>query len=201
MGGFVYRAAVVLFLIAISATAQSQELTSTDVGAVGIAGSATASGDSWTVHGSGGDIWGNADAFQFVHRLTNRSGFAIVRVSDFEASNSFAKAGVMIRASLDPHAATAILDVRPDGGIEFMARTCTGCEMTFLGGATMTLPVYLTLFRDGTTYTASVLSGDLTTQVTIGSVDVTMPSPIPGLAVTSHNPNNAVAAIFDNPPR
>jgi len=183
---------------------------SDDIGVTGFIGGAVegafnARNDFATVVvGAGADIWGTSDSFEFVHGAADTTGNVHAmssRVSSLSPTNPFAKAGMMFRDSLDPGAMHVILDVKPDGGIEFMARLCTGCETTFLGGATMTLPVNLTLFRDGTTYTASVVSGDRRTQVTIGSVDVTMASPIPGLAVTSHDPNNAASAVFDDPSR
>ena len=107
--------------------------TSTDVGSVGIAGSATESNGTWTVQGSGADIWGTSDSFQFVHKTMGASGRVEARVSDLQNTNPFAKVGVMVRAGLGPDAATVILDVRPGtsttaefGGLEFMVRSQTG---------------------------------------------------------------------------
>ena len=39
---------------------------STDIGAVGLAGSAAENGGQFAVYGSGADIWGSADAFHYV---------------------------------------------------------------------------------------------------------------------------------------
>ena len=44
-----------------------RQFTSADVGAVGLAGSASYCGGQFTISGSGSDIWGTADAFQFVY--------------------------------------------------------------------------------------------------------------------------------------
>src|SRR4029077_16557053 len=93
--------------------------TSTDVGPVGIAGSASESNGTWTVQGSGSDIWGTSDSFQFVHKTMGDSGRVEARISDLQNTNLFAKAGVMVRAGLGPDAATVILDVRPDLGTGF----------------------------------------------------------------------------------
>jgi hypothetical protein len=87
--------------------------TSTDVGSVGVAGSATESNGTWNVQGSGADIWGTSDSFQFVHKTMGASGRVEARVSDLQNTNPFAKVGVMVRAGLGPDAATVILDVRP----------------------------------------------------------------------------------------
>ena len=37
-----------------------------DIGSVGVAGSATYTNGTFTVKGSGADIWGTADTFQYV---------------------------------------------------------------------------------------------------------------------------------------
>jgi hypothetical protein len=201
MGRVVRRAAVVFCIAGFAVTAHSQELTSTDIGAVGLTGNATASGSSWTVRGSGGDIWGNADAFQFVHRPTNRSGFAVVRVGDLDASNPFAKAGLMIRASLDPQSAAAILDVKPDGTVEFMARTATAAPMQFLDGLSATpsfSPIWLRLGWTSGEITAWT-STDGAKWTLLCSTSISLPmTPEAGLAVTSHDDTALATALFDN---
>jgi hypothetical protein len=98
------------------------------------------------VRGAGGDIWGAADAFHFVYRPARTDDAQILaRVDDLQNTNPFAKAGVMLRASLDPSAATVILDAKPNGEIEFMARSADGAQMSYIGGAFVTLPAWLRL--------------------------------------------------------
>jgi hypothetical protein len=76
--------------------------TSADVGAVGQAGSGSETNAQWTISGSGGDIWGSADAFHFVYRGTTEDmGVLRVRVDAMQNTNVFAKAGIMVRAGLD----------------------------------------------------------------------------------------------------
>jgi hypothetical protein len=112
---------------------RAQAWTSTDVGGVGIAGTASQSADgTWTVQGSGADIWGDADSFQFVHQTSSDIGSAQAIVVDLQNTNTFAKAGVMVRSSLAPDAAMAILDVRPNGALEFMVRPADGAPMRFI---------------------------------------------------------------------
>ena len=40
--------------------------------------------------------------------------------------NPYAKAGVMMRAAVAATAADVVLDIKPDGGIEFMRRATDG---------------------------------------------------------------------------
>src|SRR4029077_15724927 len=98
---------------------------------------------------AGGDIWGPADAFQFLHRSVEATNQHVrVRVNDLQNTSAFAKAGLMLLSTADPDSPTVILDVKPDGGVEFMARTTWGGDMTFLDGlpaASPGFPVWLDL--------------------------------------------------------
>ena len=86
-----------------------------DIGDVGQPGSATRSDDTFQVSGAGADIWGTADSFHFVFTSLEGDGDIYVSVRSESATHAFAKAGVMIRASLDPSSRHVILDVKPDG--------------------------------------------------------------------------------------
>ena len=191
------RLFLICFLV-LPGIARAQQWTSTDIGGVGIAGNATNNGTAWTVRGSGEDIWGTSDSFQFLHRTTNRSGFIVARVTDLQASHPYAKAGVMIRASLDAGAATAVLDVKPDGGIEFMVRPADGAAMQYIGGAFSTAAVWLRLGWTSTDVTAWT-STDGARWMVVNSANVNMPSmPEAGAAVTSHDNAQLATATFDN---
>jgi hypothetical protein len=72
-----------------------------DIGSVGQAGSASYSSGSFTVAGSGADIWGIADAFQFASQTVSGDVVVVARVVSEQNTNAFAKAGVMLRSSLD----------------------------------------------------------------------------------------------------
>src|SRR5205085_5117831 len=54
--------------VALTTTALPAPWTQQDVGAVGVAGSATFANGTFTVKGSGADIWGTADAFHYVYQ-------------------------------------------------------------------------------------------------------------------------------------
>src|SRR4051812_42983238 len=71
-----------------------------DVGAVGSAtGSASGSGQSFTVTGAGADIWGTADAFRFVYTPLTGDGTIVARVTGVQHVADWTKAGVMMRES------------------------------------------------------------------------------------------------------
>ena len=56
---------------------------------------------AFTVSGSGTDIWNAADDFRFVYKRLTGDGSILVKVDSLVNTNVWAKAGVMIRQSLD----------------------------------------------------------------------------------------------------
>jgi hypothetical protein len=180
---------------------------STDIGNTGIRGSASddpVNIDSiLTVDGAGADIWGRADSFQFVHQTVGAFAPLDYQVLRIDNTHQFAKAGLMFRDGLAPDAVNVILDVKPDGGVEFMARTCTGCETQYLGGTTVTLPIDLEISRDGNTFHALVGQyGNPASRRQIGSVTLAFgPTFEFGFAVTSHDVGRLTTAAFDHPPQ
>ena len=180
---------------------------SDDVGYSRWAGNATmapsSDGFAITAQGAGGDIWGTADSFQFIHAgpVTSAHDAISYRIVSLANTSSFAKGGVMIRDGLTADSASVVLDAKPNGNVEFMARLCAGCATTYIGGASLTFPFYLSLTRDGAVFTAAIYKQDPTNAIAVGSVNVPMQHPFPGFAVTSHDPNRMTTAVFDNPAR
>jgi len=192
------RVVLICSVLLVTGVARAQEWTSNDVGAVALPGDAHNSAGSWTIRGSGSDIWGSNDAFQFLHRDSNFAGFVSARVVDFQAAQTFAKAGVLIRASLDATAATAVLDVKPDGGIEFMARSAGGATMQFVDGTASSFPVWLRLgWTSGTVTASTSKDGRQWTVLCATSVDLPL-VPQAGIAVTSHDNTQLATATIDN---
>jgi hypothetical protein len=154
-----------------------------------------------TVEGAGADIWGTADSFQFAGGgpIGSQNLVLSQRILSLDAAHPFAKGGVMFRDTLDPEAPSVILDAKPDGGVEFMARLCGACETTYLGGATVTFPAYLVLIRNGSSFTALVSQTDPRGDQEIGTVVLPMSNPYRGLAVTSHDLSRTATAVFYDP--
>jgi len=184
--------------------------TSHDVGATGRAGSASFAGDIFTVSGAGANIWGTADAFQFVSQSIAVSGTpgddypvthaqVVARVTSIAPTNTFAKAGVMIRDSNDPGSAHVVLDIRPTGDVEFMTRSSAGGSTKYIGGVNVAVPVWLALVRAGDRVTGSV-STDGVTWTTVGTATAAL-SKIQtelGMVVNSHDTGTTNRSTFDN---
>src|SRR5437763_4733478 len=106
-------------------------------------------------------------------------------LTGIQNTNTYAKAGIMIRESSAANAAHVILDVRPTGDYEFMIRPSTGAATTYLGTANHTPPAWVRLMRSGTTVTAAA-SPDGSNWSTIGSATLNISSSaLVGLVVCS----------------
>jgi regulation of enolase protein 1 (concanavalin A-like superfamily) len=169
-----------------------------DVGAVGQPGRAAYSSGTFTVEGSGADIWHTADAFQFVHRPLSGNGEIVARVMSLTDTHYYAKAGVMLRADVGSSAAHVLLNLLPNGDVEFITRQSAGGTTTFVAGSQQSPPAWLKLVRSDTTITGFA-SRDGSAWTQVGSTDVTMSSDLQaGLAVTSHNTSMINKAVFDH---
>ena len=154
-----------------------------------------------TIEAAGADIWGAADSFGYVWSSAPSNVAFSARVVALSAADAFAKAGLMIRDGLDPGASSVILDAKPDGGVEFMARLCAGCETSFIAAGKITFPAFLLLTRSGSTVTAAISQTDRAHATTIATVEMPpMANPTIGYAVTSHVAGQAATAVFDTPP-
>ncbi|HEY2149886.1 MAG TPA: hypothetical protein VGH34_03710, partial [Vicinamibacterales bacterium] len=174
--------------------------TTADIGAVGTPGYAYQGPDGDLFFGgAGADIWGAADSFRFVYAPISGDAAISAELGGESSTQPYAKAGVMLRQSLDPGSPEVILDIKPDGGIEFMERSVAGGATTFLsGGSVSVTPMssgvsiyqYVQLSRSGDTVTASICtpgSGAYSCQL-IGTTQWMTGAALAGVAVTSHDP-------------
>ena len=180
-------------------SASAASWSSGDIGAVAAAGSYSQSGGTFTVKGSGADIWNNADAFQFVSQPLSGDGSITARVVSQSNTNGWAKAGVMFRGTLAPGAINALAAITPSNGAVFQERPSTGAasiEVTY--GPMVKPPYWLQVVRAGNTFSA-YLSPDGNTWTSLGVTSVTMASQAyVGLAVSSHDNGTLSTAVFDN---
>ena len=132
--------------------------TSDDVGAVGAPGTAIYAGGTYTVRGSGTDLWSTADAFHFVHRTWSGDGDLVARLTKLSApaGATGAMAGIMIRNGLAPGAVHASLLVGTDGKLKFRRRTAAGSSTLSNGpsAGSTTVPRWLKLSRRGSQVSA-----------------------------------------------
>ena len=170
-----------------------------DVGSVAAAGSYSLSSGTFTVNGSGSDIWYNADGFQFVSQPLTGDGSIIARVVSQTNTNSWAKAGVMFRETLAGNSTFAAFEVTPGNGAVYQARTTTGIyAVSTQGPTTIKAPYWVQVVRAGNVFTGSI-SPDGITWTTLGNYTIAMAAQVNvGLAVTSHADGVLSTAVFDN---
>ena len=173
---------------------------SQDVGAVGGGGAAQFSGGTFTVLASGADIWSTADEFHFVYQTLVGNGSITARVASIESTNDWAKAGVMIRESLNANSRYAMTLVTPTSAnsVRLQYRTSTGGSSTSSGTGTAAAPYWVRLTRNGNTFTFEGSSNG-SSWTTIGTQTISMGSTVYiGLAVTSHDDTLLCRTTFDN---
>jgi hypothetical protein len=163
-----------------------------DIGAVARSGHSWADPDGTIrVRGSGADIWGTADAFQFAYMENWWDMSARVTLTGIEGTHPWTKAGLMLRESFQPGAVHHYVLVSKDRGVAYQRRVTTGGESLHTSlSASSALPVTLEVMRRAGYVEMNVRRGDGPWERAAG-FEVDGPRLL-GLAVTSHD--NAVLA-------
>jgi hypothetical protein len=196
---------VIDFSWTVTTSSGGPALASLDIGAVAAAGSYVGNGQAATILASGKDIFGRADEFHFAYRQLSGDGEIVARVVSVESTAGWAKAGVMIRASLDDDAINAMMAVTPGKGIEFQYRPETGggTRTPSPPGVSIfpeeTAPAWVRLVRSGNQLTGFISNDGINwTPVPTGPIVLPLGTDVyVGLAVTSHNDGVLTTAQFD----
>jgi hypothetical protein len=162
-----------------------------------------ADGDKVTMSAAGHDIWDNADDFRFACKTLTGNGSVVVRVESLVNTNAWAKAGVMIRQSLDADSKFAYMIVSYSSGVSFGWRQQTAGTCGSVSQAGVAAPQWVKLTRTGDALTAQYSADGKTwtdiknTDGTVASTTVAMTGPVYiGLCVTSHNQAATTTAVM-----
>jgi hypothetical protein len=157
---------------------------------------------TYTMTGSGADIWGAADQFHFAFKTLSGPGSIVARVNSVQNTNAWAKAGVMIRETLDAGSKHAFACVTPGNGVASQGRTATDGTSFSTDQAGVAAPYWVKLERDASGNFTVSHSANGTTWESVGD---SIPTNIPmtssvyiGLALTSHDAAQTCQAIFSN---
>jgi len=151
--------------------------------------------EAFTVGASGHDIWDNADDFRFIYKKLSGNGSIAVKVESLVNTNVWAKAGVMIRDSLDAGSQMAYMIQSFSSGASFGWRQTAGSTCGSGTQTGITAPQWVKLIRTGNAFTAQYSADgktwkdimDTTTNKPV-STNVTMGASVYlGLCVTSHD--------------
>jgi regulation of enolase protein 1 (concanavalin A-like superfamily) len=151
-----------------------------------------------TMTAGGTDIWDTADQFHFAYKQLSGEGSITARVVSISNTDPWAKAGVMIRQTLEPDSTHAMIVVTPGNGVSFQRRVNAGAGSDETTVTDITAPQWVRVTRSGNTFTGEY-SDNGNTWTALGSVDIAMLSDIYiGLCLTSHNVNATCTAEFSD---
>jgi regulation of enolase protein 1 (concanavalin A-like superfamily) len=169
-----------------------------DIGATPVAGSASYNSGTFTIVGSGADIWGTTDAFHYVYQQITGDVTIQARVNSVQQADRWSKAGVMIRETLSSQSKHAFMLVSAAKGVALQWRPSTGGSSLNAAGSLSTPPRWVRLVRSGSTITGYE-SADGSSWTAVTSQTIAMNSTVyVGLAVTSHTTSTSTTAAVSS---
>ncbi len=154
---------------------------------------------TYTMTGSGADIWDTSDEFHFAYKELTSPGSIIAKVESVEETHGWAKAGVMLRDTLDTDSIHAMMIVSATQGVSFQRRRSAAGVSFATDIAGINAPQWVKIERSVSGAVTASYSADGTawTQVGSDSMKLNIPMYI-GLAVTAHNAGEVCEARFSN---
>jgi hypothetical protein len=157
---------------------------------------------TYTMTASGTDIWDAVDEFRYAFKLLSGAGSITAKVLSVQNTNGWAKAGVMIRETLEPGSKHAFMDITPGNGASFQVRNTIDGSSFQMNQSGLTAPYWVKVERNATGYFSGYYSAD---GVTWQQVQDATPVQIPmsqnvyiGLALTSHSSGVTCKAEFSD---
>ncbi len=155
---------------------------------------------TYTMTAEGADIGGTSDQFHFAWKEASGAVEIVAKIESLQNTNNDAKAGVMIRNTLDADSAHAMIAVTPGSGVWFGYRNGAGQAITDTTQAGITVPQWIKLERTLGGLVRAYYSADGATWTPLGTtstVSMSLPMYV-GLALTSNNSGVATEAVFSN---
>jgi hypothetical protein len=162
---------------------------------------------TYTMTATGEDIWYAADQFHYAFKTLTGTGSIVAQVLSVDNTDPWAKAGVMIRETLDPGSKFAAVYITPGNGCRFQARGDTGIDATSDTSVVtseqtaITAPYWVKLERDvaGNFRGYYSVNGTAWTSMSWNPVNIMMNSnAYVGLALTAHNASATCEAKLSN---
>jgi hypothetical protein len=172
---------------------------STDIGAVGIPGTARQNDDdgAYVISASGSDIWGSSDEFHYVHFAHTGDIKAELLVDSFDYVYSWQKGGIMFRETLDAGSKHNSFYTTGSQGVSNQWRGSTnGNSGSNTNNLITTKPIWLQITKVGNVFTSAYkLEGDLEWTVhNEKTISTFADNFFVGIAVTSHR-NGQLATL------
>jgi len=90
--------------------------------------------NNWSFYGGGNDIWNTNDQFRYAYQKLNTDFSFSIKIDSLYNVHQYAKAGLMIRKSLNSNSAHGLINIFPSGNTEFGYRTNNGESMEAKSG-------------------------------------------------------------------
>ena len=171
---------------------------SVDIGSGKREGRSSIQGPAHAIHASGAGIRGTQDSFHFLSQPFSGNLLVMARLTNMFASDSAARAGLMIRENSSNGAINVSLLADPSGLAAFQFRESTDGETTLLPASLAPQRPWLKLTRAGDLITGFE-SPDATNWTAKDSQFIAMQTVVQaGLAVTAHHDWGHNNATFDD---
>jgi YD repeat-containing protein len=172
----------------------AQNLTTTDIGNVSGAASVSLSNGLYTVTTHGSDIGGTVDTATFLYQQWSGDFDVLVRVTSQQSSGPLAKAGLMVRETLDPAARNMFAFLTPTQGSSTAWRLTPGTtEVNGPVNSTAQPSYWLRLMRRGNNF-AALSSPDGQQWFALGSQMISMTNSVyVGIGQTSNGASSNTA--------
>ena len=156
---------------------------------------------TYTMTASGADIWYQSDEFHFAYKTLSGQGSILAKVESLSNTDNWAKAGVMIRETLNADSKHAMMIVSSASGVSFQRRLDTGGDSSSdddSGG--LTAPYWVKIERDlaGNFSAYSSANGSIWQKLGVAEPIQMDSNVFIGLAVTSHNESAICQAVISN---
>jgi hypothetical protein len=152
------------------------------------------------VTGSGSDIWGAADGFQFYYQTLVGNGTVTGQLANMPTGstvNAWAKGGLMMRNDLTPGSMNALIGLDGTKGQRFSVRTTENGASSRAGNSLTAAPYWFKMTRLNNTFTGySSPDGVTWTQVGFPTLIPMNNTICVGLAVTSCIPTSVITPEF-----
>jgi len=155
---------------------------------------------TYTMTGSGADIWNQSDEFHYAYKTLSGPGVIVARVESVGDTDNWAKAGVMIRETLEADSKHAMMIVSYASGVSFQRRPDKGGSSFDDTTSGITAPYWVKIEREmaGTFSAYSSANGSTWKKVGVSENIQMGTNTYIGLAVTAHSAGATCEAVFTN---
>ena len=168
-----------------------------------------AGSQTYTMTGSGSEIGGTSDEFHYAYKTLTGAGSITAKVESVTDTHAWAKAGIMIRETLEAGALYASVVVTPSGRVAFGFRSTAALDAhsTHTATGAITLPHWIRLTRSATNLFSAEHSSDGVNWQPVAGTDPLDPSTwnvlmksdvYVGLAVSARDPDAVCEARISN---